>query len=49
MAMPRSLMVRLASLFEALKNTPRISGIGTFNHQGMPLGHAPSLDAFHLE
>ena len=28
------------SLFEALTNTPRISSIGTFNHQGMPLGHA---------
>ena len=35
--------------FEALKSTPRICGIGTFNHQGMPLGHASSRDAFHLE
>ena len=47
--MPQSVMVWHAGLFEALKNTPRISGIGTFNHQGMPLGHTSSRDAFHQE
>ena len=48
MAMPRSVMVWPAGLFEALKNSPRISGIGTFNPQGMPLGHTSACDAFHL-
>ena len=49
MAIPRSAMVRLVGMFEELKDTPRVSGIGTFRHQGMALGHASFLDAFHGE
>ena len=49
MAMPQSVLVLHARLFEELKTTPRISGISTFNHQGMPLSHVSSRNAFHLE
>ena len=46
MAMPRSVMVCLAGLFQVLTNTPRNSSVGTFNHEGMPLGHSSSLETF---
>ena len=44
MAKPRSIMICQASLSEALTNDPRISSLGTLNHQGMPIGYASSWD-----
>ena len=48
MAMPQSVMIRQASLSEALTNDPQISGLGTLNHQGMQIGHASSGDTNQL-
>ena len=44
MAKPRSVMICQASLSRASTNNPRISGLGTPNHQPMPIGHASSCD-----